>query len=249
MPLITRAIFYDAGFTLIEPVKSTAEMCAEALLRRGHPAEAAEFLQALPPFDPFLEARQQEGDPIFASDPRLTDLWHEYYREGFRQVVGSRQLPLSEEELHQCAVEVTELYGHADLWRPYPEVLAALREGKRRGFVQGVISDWGTQLPGILHDLGLTNYLDFLVVSAVIGAAKPNSHLFDLALSRARVDRQDVVYVGDNYRSDIIGGRGAGICSVLLDRRGTARPVDCPVVKSLDELVTKIGTPLLDCRM
>lgn len=244
-----RAIFYDAGFTLIEPVKSTAEMCAEALVRRGHATEAAEFLHALPPFDPFLEARQQEGDPIFASDPRLTNLWHEYYREGLGLVAGSRQLPLSEVEIHECAVEVTELYGHADLWRPYPEVVGALAEGKRRGFMQGVVSDWGARLPGILHDLGLTDYLDFLVVSAVIGAAKPNSHLFDLALSRAKVDRRDVVYVGDNYRSDIIGGRGAGICSVLIDRRGAAGQIDCPVVRSLDELVNLIGTPLLDCRM
>ncbi|MCS7001837.1 MAG: HAD family hydrolase [Dehalococcoidia bacterium] len=234
MPL--RAIFYDAGFTLIEPSRSFAAICAEALQRRGHPAEAAMVEAHIPPFDPFFHERQRHTDAIFASDALLDELWHAYYRHVFTSVSAPHQFALSEEELHACATEVVALYSRADHWRPFADVIPTLEEGRRRGLIQGVISDWGSQLTTILHDLGLTRYLDFVVVSATVGAAKPNGHLFDLALRRAAVARDDVIYVGDTYQADIVGARGAGITAILLDRDGAAPLVDCPVIGSLAEI-------------
>ncbi|GIW06507.1 MAG: hypothetical protein KatS3mg060_1312 [Dehalococcoidia bacterium] len=227
-----RAVFYDAGFTLIRPTHTVAELLVEVLRRRGHPVEADAIAAAVPAFDPFLERFQADGDFAFASDSRTTALWHAYYRAALR--AGAAHL--DESEIHACAVEVTELYGLPEYWQPYPDVEATLAEGRRRGLVQGVISDWGARLTPILHGLGLTDRLDFVVVSAVVGAAKPNAFLFDLALRRAGVGAEEVVYVGDSYRSDVLGGRSAGIHTVLLDRAGTVSRLDAPVIRRLDEV-------------
>ncbi len=43
--------------------------------------------------------------------------------------------------------------------------------------------------------------------------------------------------MGDQYRSDVLGARAAGIHSVLIDRNGwNAKINDCPRVASLFEL-------------
>jgi putative hydrolase of the HAD superfamily len=231
-----RALLFDAGFTLIRPKRSIAELLVDVVRRRGHRAEAEALEAAIPPFEPFLDRFQADGDLVFASDARTTALWHAYYRA----VLNQGAAHLSEEEIAACASEVADLYGLPELWEPYPEVEATLAEGRRRGLVQGVVSDWGSRLTPILHGLGLTQQLDFVVVSAVVGAAKPNGLLFDLAVRRAGVANHEVVYVGDSYRSDVLGGRGAGIVSILLDRGGVVERVDGPLIRRLDEVFSII---------
>lgn len=216
-----------------------AELCVQVLQRRGHSVEAAVVQAAMPAFEPFLERFQADGELAFASDSKTTALWHAYYRA----TLAGGASHLSEDEIAACAVEVTDLYGLPDYWETYPEVAPTLREGWRRGLVQGVVSDWGTPLISILHGLGLSDLLDFVVVSALAGAAKPNSYLFDLAVQRAGVAREEILYVGDTYRSDILGGRGAGLHSVLIDRSGALSSIDCPVIHRLDQILDLAVSP------
>ena len=99
--------------------------------------------------------------------------------------------------------------------------------------MQGVISDWGTDLVPIRHAHEVTQHLDFVVASAAVGTAKPHPDIFRFALARAEFSPHDVAYVGDSYVSDVLGARAVGIAPVLLDRDGNAPAVDCPVVSSL----------------
>lgn len=40
---------------------------------------------------------------------------------------------------------------------------------------------------------------------------KPNRHIFELALEKAELRPEEVWYVGDQYRCDIEGAKGAGL--------------------------------------
>jgi putative hydrolase of the HAD superfamily len=202
------------------------------LRRRGHAVEAERLAAAIPPFEPFLDRFQANGDAAFASDTQTTALWHAYYRAIVQDGVGS----LDHDELGACIDEVIHRYGLPEYWEAYPDVAPTLAEGRRRGLIQGVISDWGSRLTAILHGIGLTDQLDFVVVSAVVGAAKPDRHVFDLALRRAGVGPEEAVYVGDTYRADVLGGRSAGLLAVLLDRSGAVPRIDGPLIRRLDEV-------------
>ena len=80
-------------------------------------------------------------------------------------------------------------------------------------------------------------YLDFIVTSTEAGADKPNPAIFRLALERAGVNSTEAVHVGDQYHLDIIGARGVGINTILLDRFDFYPDVnDCPRIHSLTEL-------------
>lgn len=207
-------------------------MLAEVLRQRGHAVEAEHLAAAIPPFEPFLERFQANSGAAFASDAQTTALWHAYYRAIVQDGLGA----LDDDELRACIDEVIHRYGLPESWEAYPDVAPTLAEGRRRGLIQGVISDWGSRLTPILHGIGLTEQLDFVVVSAIVGAAKPDRHVFELALQRAGVAPEEAVYVGDTYRADVLGGRSAGILSVLLDRAGAVRRIDGPLIRRLDEV-------------
>lgn len=61
-----------------------------------------------------------------------------------------------------------------------------------------------------IDKMGLEQYTNLFVITEEIGVMKPHQKVFDVATERAGVDRESILYVGDSYSSDIIGGRNAG---------------------------------------
>jgi putative hydrolase of the HAD superfamily len=131
---------------------------------------------------------------------------------------------------------MSDWYTHADRWALYEDVPPVLEEVRRRGLIQGVISDWGTDLVAILHGLEISPLMEFVVVSATVGHGKPAPELFEAALERAGVGAQEALYVGDTYVLDVLGARGVGMAAALIDREGVSPPLDCPVLRRLDEV-------------
>ncbi len=62
-----------------------------------------------------------------------------------------------------------------------------------------------------LHSNGLTPMIDLLISSEQLGIAKPNLAFFETALSKAGVGANEVIYIGDNWQTDVIGGMGSEI--------------------------------------
>ena len=76
----------------------------------------------------------------------------------------------------------------------------------------------------------------------VIG--KPSSYLFDEALSQLNIPAEMVLMVGDNLRTDIIGGKNLGMQTVWVNRWGKIKgdPEVKPdlEIKTIDELLSNI---------
>lgn len=58
--------------------------------------------------------------------------------------------------------------------------------------------------------LDLNRFSDLFVISEDVGVMKPHPKVFDVATERSSVNREQIVYVGDSYSSDIVGGQNAG---------------------------------------
>ena len=72
--------------------------------------------------------------------------------------------------------------------------------------------------PSFLERLGLAPHLDFTVVSAIEGVKKPDRRIFEVTLARAGVAPHETLHVGDMYLEDIVGGRAAGVNTLLMER-------------------------------
>ncbi|MCY4529117.1 MAG: HAD family hydrolase [Chloroflexi bacterium] len=120
---------------------------------------------------------------------------------------------------------------------PFDDVVPTLVELRERGLTLGLISNMNMSGVDLLSDLGLSNHVDFAVTSLEARVEKPHPLAFQTALSRAGVEANEAIMVGDQPSSDIVGAAQVGIAPVLIDRDGNYPRYDaCPRITTLDQL-------------
>jgi FMN phosphatase YigB (HAD superfamily) len=228
-----KAIFYDAGHTLVRPRPEFDEVWDFLGHQLGIDI-GDEHRGAFPDVNAFFYSRLgKDGLGAYASDASARSFWTEYYAYALRNI--ARNVPA--EEIQSAGGALYDWYKDPVQWQPFPEVIEALGAARNRGLLQGVVSDWGSDLLPILHAHEITSLMDFVVASAVVGSSKPHRDIFLFALGRAGVKAEETVYVGDSYLADVLGSRGAGLHPVLIDREGKAPAIDAPVVTALTDLL------------
>lgn len=121
-----------------------------------------------------------------------------------------------------------------------PATREALSELSQLGLRMAVVSNSdGTAEAGV-KELGLRDYFEVVIDSAVVGYEKPDPRIFQTALNALGVEANRTIYVGDLYSVDVLGARAAAIHPVLLDPHGDWGEVDCDTVSNLNELVTAL---------
>ena len=60
-----------------------------------------------------------------------------------------------------------------------------------------------------IDQFGFENTTSHIVISEEVGVMKPNPKIFDYATDLVKVDRPDILYVGDSLNSDVKGGKHA----------------------------------------
>ena len=103
----------------------------------------------------------------------------------------------------------------------FPDAAPALAELRSGGLRLVVVSNWDCSLPDALSEAGLLRLVDDVVVSAAVGAAKPDPRIFEAALAAAGCEAADVVHVGDSPANDIACAETIGIRAILIDREVT----------------------------
>jgi HAD superfamily hydrolase (TIGR01509 family) len=114
-----------------------------------------------------------------------------------------------------------------------PEAAGALARARARGWTVGVISNSNGSVTRALEIAGLSEHLDFVIDSSVVGISKPDARIFALGLEAAGAPPAEAVYVGDSYFVDVVGARRAGLGAVLFDPGSVWGPRDCAVAAGL----------------
>jgi HAD superfamily hydrolase (TIGR01509 family) len=144
----------------------------------------------------------------------------------------------------RTAAALAELHAYhsaSNLWEYVPDdVLPALEALRGRGLRLVVVSNANGTLRAHLDRLGLTSRFDVVLDSADEGVEKPHPRFFEIAMEKSGAARETTIHVGDLYYVDVMGARGAGLRGVLLDEADLRTDADCPRVRSLGELVTRI---------
>ncbi|MBS4189515.1 HAD family hydrolase [Bacillus sp. FJAT-49705] len=81
-------------------------------------------------------------------------------------------------------------------------------------------------------------YFDHIVISGDFGRGKPDPSIFEHALSLMSMKKEEVIMVGDNLMTDILGANKAGIKSVWINRQNNERNDVIPTyeIQHLEEL-------------
>jgi putative hydrolase of the HAD superfamily len=242
-----RLLCLDAGFTILTPRRSLADALSGVLAEDGHDVTEAEMRAAWEEADrTFWDEYHRPGNDTWTDDGRIEEYWRGYHRI----MLGKLGLEAHREMLDR----VLASQWASDAWEPYPDVEPMLAAVRDRGLTIGVVSDWGSNLRGILVGLSLDGYFDFVLPSGAVGVAKPNPAFYRMALEHAGVTPAEALMVGDSYRADVRGAWSAGMDAAWLHRSDGANitpsseplPTDVRRISSLDELpdIVDGGGPL-----
>ncbi|MDY7079817.1 MAG: HAD-IA family hydrolase [Chloroflexota bacterium] len=125
----------------------------------------------------------------------------------------------------------------------FSDVKDTLKHLRARDMRLGVLSNFPTHLEETLRQHGIHGYFDFFVVSSLVGLEKPDPAIFELAIERAGVPKEEILYVGDQVDDDICGAQAVGLPAILIDRHNRWPEANCGRIRSLSELAEVASDP------
>ena len=228
-----RAVFFDAGETIVYPHPSFPELLGQILRQAGHDVDPAVIREKLHVVADIFTNAASEGELWSTSPERSRRFWDRVYG----RLLGELGVPFGGE----LATAIYATFTDLATYRLFPDVLATLDRLRSAGIRMGVVSNFEEWLERLLESLGVTPYFDVRVISGVEGVEKPDPKIFRLALERMEALPAESAHVGDSPQFDVEPATSLGMTGVLLDRRGRFPDHRGPRITSLEELPDVLG--------
>lgn len=106
----------------------------------------------------------------------------------------------------------------------YDDTVEALKKSIALGNKNVILSNNFPDLTDVINALGLSEYFDDFIISAVIGYDKPRKEIFEYA--KSKYPNEEYIMIGDSITADIAGGNNAGMKTVLV-HNGFDKRADC----------------------
>lgn len=88
-----------------------------------------------------------------------------------------------------------------------------------------------------IENSGLKPFFEHIIISEEVGTQKPDKAIFELLIQRAGTHKDDCIMIGDNFNTDIVGAKNAGIDQVYFNpRKERVKEPVTHVITSLTEL-------------
>ncbi|MDR3362971.1 MAG: HAD family hydrolase, partial [Desulfovibrio sp.] len=133
-----------------------------------------------------------------------------YFSRGV-ELLGFRSQPL-------LALDLEQSYWWAFMINMalYDGVRQFLTTARNAGITLCLVTDLTAQIQyRKLCFLELDAFFDYIVTSEESGADKPDPASFNLALGKTGIPAERTWIIGDNYDTDIVGGKNAGLFTML----------------------------------
>jgi putative hydrolase of the HAD superfamily len=234
-----KGIIFDLGSTLIEfENRPWAETTLEGI-EIGYRLLSEEN-HRLPPIDEFASGLMAVMETLrlraleTMKERQATDAPEKYFAEIGLENPKDISRRFMDKFYKAVTAQMTACEGAAD----------TLRTVKERGYKTGLISN--TPYPRANHEAdldryGLKSFLDFRIYSSEVGLCKPHPDIFRAGQKAIDLNPDEIIYVGDSYKCDVIGAFQAGMKPILIYWEGRdypdPMPDGFPVLQRLPELL------------
>jgi len=196
MPL--RYIYFDLDNTLLDHIKAES---------KSHQAVYESFseLQKIP-IDEWLETYQEVNHNLWVQYQDGDIDRHQLHFSRFHDSMVKMGLPTD----HSREIGISYMDKYRENWEWVDQAEEAIALASKH-FDVGIITNGfkETQLKKF-EKLSMHKYTSRMVISEELGVLKPDPKVFDHATELAGVPREEILYVGDSYSSDVVGGLNAG---------------------------------------
>jgi HAD superfamily hydrolase (TIGR01549 family) len=89
-----------------------------------------------------------------------------------------------------------------------------------------------------LENLDISSFFEEIIVSGELGFHKPDLQIFSEMTKRMGVESSEIIYIGNDYKKDIVGAHGAGWKTAWVNRKKEEPKEVNPdyIIKELSEL-------------
>jgi putative hydrolase of the HAD superfamily len=226
-----RAIFLDAAGTLIKTSRPVGESYGVLARKYGHEVDPAALTER------FRLCFSSAPPLAFPGVPaaRIGSLERQWWKELVERIFTPFG---SFSRFEEYFGELFDYFSTTEAWRLYPEVQETLSALRDRGYILTVVSNFDSRLLRIIDGLGISPWLDSVVISSRVGFAKPAPEIFRAALELHALRPEEAMHVGDSPDKDAAGAAAAGLAAVLVDRGDTERQEEHPRIHTLAEILT-----------
>ena len=228
-------IAFDAVDTLIKPTPSVAAIYHAAGLRHG---SRLSLEQVSARFRLAFARAEEEGvlacDCVAADEP-----WHTCEsRERLRWKSIVEAVLADVVDQGACFHDLFVHFARPSTWICFADVETTLVELSNRGFRLAVSSNFDARLNSVMDGLPELDPIELRLISSEVGYRKPGGRFFESLLARTGCRPSEILFVGDNPRTDIAAADAIGIPSLRIDRSSHER--QNLVLRSLSEIVERV---------
>jgi len=219
-----RALLFDFGGTL---AFLDFELLAREFSREGRKLDALALEHA-----EYAGRAAIDRHLMSAANKQANDAAYELFFRGWMTAAG-----IPEEEFRECAAKFGAIHREASLWRVVrPGTFEALEAFKSAGYKLAIVSNAEGQVEADAQRFGLARFFDVIIDSHIVGVAKPDPRIFQIALERLGVAPDEARFAGDIYSIDVKGARAAGIESRLVDQHQRYTWIEHEKIRHIGEL-------------
>ncbi|MEP6485914.1 HAD-IA family hydrolase [Microcoleus vaginatus GB2-A3] len=212
---MTKIIFLDAAGTLFDVRGSVGEVYGKFARSWGVTVSNEELNAAF--FQSFADSNPMAfpGREL-AKIPQLEfEWWQAVCANAFQRAGVFNQFS----DFPKFFVELYAHFATAEPWFVYPDVLPALNKWQQQGIELAVVSNFDSRIYPVLKALNLAGYFTSVTISTEVGAAKPDSKIFTVALQKHNCTAEKVLHIGDSFKADYCGAKNAGLNAIWLNRQ------------------------------
>jgi putative hydrolase of the HAD superfamily len=167
------------------------------------------------------------------------EIWVQYNR------AYARACNVSDDVLDDAVDHLLNEFATAAVWsRVVPGSRDALRDIAELGMQVAIVSNAGGDTEPRMREYGICQVgsgpgaeVGAILDSTVVGVAKPDPRIFELALEALGVPAERAIHVGDTPGADVEGAYAAGVRPVLMDPYDFHPDLDVDRVASLADVV------------
>ncbi|MDP5097114.1 MAG: YjjG family noncanonical pyrimidine nucleotidase [Flavobacterium sp.] len=208
-------LFFDLDHTLWDFDKNSAFAFETIFKQQGLDINLADFLEIYIP-------RNQHYWKLY----QVNQITHEdlrYYR--LKDVFDALEFEVSDAIIYHLSDEYIKYlpeYNH--LFDGAIELLDYLKPKYQLHIITNGFASVQTKK---LKNSNIDHYFETITNSEMAGVKKPNSEIFNFALSLAKASKEESIMIGDSYEADVIGAIEAGIDAVFFNEQKiqVAQPV------------------------
>lgn len=152
---------------------------------------------------------QLDTRDIFPSNP-----WPKGYAQAILNILN-----ISEPNTEEIVWAVNTYHEkEKNLWTfTFPWVYKTLSRLVEKGYRMSILSNSDGRAKQIFDELKLSPYFEHIFDSQELNCEKPNRMIFDKVRNELNIHADEMLYVGDIYKVDILGANRAGIGGIHID--------------------------------